>query len=69
MRVLSERYAKEIPSWEVTNETLCHDHAWVTKFFEENDYVEWCFKTADKYFPANRLVINEEWGGNEETVA
>lgn len=61
MRVLSQRYAKQIPSWEVTNETLRQEHFWATKFFDEPDYVEWCFRTADKYFPLNRLIINDEW--------
>ena len=34
----------------------------MTAFYDEPDYVEWCFKTAEKYFPANELCINE-WTG------
>ena len=34
-------------------------NAGVTKFYNENDYVEWCFKLAERYFPNNQLVINE----------
>ena len=30
-----------------------------TKFYDEPDYVKWCFDTAEKYFPHNQLVINE----------
>lgn len=54
---ISARYAEKIPTIEVTNEM-----AWTkgkTAFYDEADYVEWCFKTAEKYFPNNQLVINE----------
>jgi len=54
---ISERYADKIPTIEVTNEM-----AWSkgkTSFYDEHDYVEWCFKLAEKYFPNNQLVINE----------
>lgn len=52
---IAERYADKIPTIEVTNEA-----DWGrTKFYHEPDYIEWCFKTAEKYFPNNRLVINE----------
>ncbi len=58
MATLAERYADKIPSWEVVNEMNC-GHTY-SKFYYEDDYVEWSFKTADKYFPNNRLIINEE---------
>ena len=60
---LSERYAKVIPSWEVTNETFCYymlaqergrDYS---KVYRSDDFVEWSFLTADKYFHNNRLII------------
>jgi len=54
---IAERYAHRIPTIEVTNEM-----AWIhgrTPFYDAPDYVEWCFKTAEKYFPNNKLVINE----------
>ena len=54
---ISERYSDKIPTIEVTNEMK-----WTkgkTAFYDEPDFVEWCFKTAEKYFPANQLVINE----------
>ena len=54
---IAKRYASRIPTIEVTNEMLW-DHR-VTEFYDENDYVEWCFKLAEKYFPHNQLVINE----------
>lgn len=60
MEILSERYADVIPCWEVTNETLFNNLAKkTTSFYHEPDFVEWSFETADKYFPKNKLVINE----------
>lgn len=56
---ISQRYSKDIPSFEVTNETLQPPVEQVTKFFMEDDFVEWSFRMADKYFPANRLIIND----------
>ena len=55
----AQRYADKIPTIEVTNEMLWDYNAGATKFYNENDYVEWCFKLAEKYFPNNQLVINE----------
>ena len=55
---IAERYAHKIPTIEVTNEM-----EWSTvknSFYDENDYVEWCFKMAEKYFPNNTLCINEQ---------
>lgn len=61
---IAERYKDKIPTIEVTNEMEWEDGA--TAFYKEPDYIEWCFKTAEKYFPANQLVINEwtslPWG-------
>ncbi len=56
-REIAERYKDKIPTIEVTNEM-----EWVggkTAFYNEPDFIEWSFKTAEKYFPANQLVINE----------
>lgn len=58
-RSLSERYANIIPSWEVTNETLQGHDAPRTKFYFEDDFLDWSFRTADRYFPNNRLIIND----------
>ena len=55
----AQRYADKIPTIEITNEMLWDYNAGATKFYNENDYVEWCFKLAEKYFPNNQLVINE----------
>lgn len=30
-----------------------------TDFYKEEDFVEWCFKLAENYFPKNTLCINE----------
>ena len=54
---IATRYADRIRTIEVTNEM-----EWLrckTAFYGEPDYVEWCFKTAEKYFPKNILGINE----------
>ena len=53
---IADRYSKDIPSFEVTNETLGEGD---TTFFYEDDFVEWSFKMADRIFPNNRLVIND----------
>lgn len=54
---ISERYADKIPSIEVTNEMQWKKGK--TEFYDEPNFVEWCFKTTEKYFPNNQLVINE----------
>lgn len=64
-REISERYAKKIPVMEVTNEMYWEKGT--VSFYDDNDYVEFCFKLAEKYFPANKLCINEYsglWEGN-----
>ena len=55
-REIATRYAKDIPSFEVTNETLqsCN-----SKFFYEDDFLDWSYRMADRYFPNNRLIIND----------
>ena len=53
-REISQRYADKIPTIEVTNEM-----EWAkgkTAFYDEADYVLWCFQLAEKYFPNNQLV-------------
>jgi GH35 family endo-1,4-beta-xylanase len=63
-----DRYADKIPTIEVTNEMVWGHNAGVTAFYNEPDYIEWCFKKAEEYFPKNQLVINEYtdafWGEN-----
>ena len=54
---IAERYKDKIPTIEVTNEMELIKGK--TAFYDEPDFVEWCFKTAEKYFPANQLAINE----------
>ena len=58
-RELAERYAKRVPMWEVTNETFWGKDHQEANFYHEPDFVEWSFKLAERYFPANHLVINE----------
>lgn len=61
---ISERYARKIPMMEVTNETLQNGNM---KFFYEDDFVDWSFRTADRYFHNNHLVINDYniWAPNQ----
>lgn len=54
---IAERDKDKIPTIEVTNEMDCEKGK--TVFYEEPDFIEWCFKLAEKYFPGNQLVINE----------
>lgn len=57
---IAERYADRMPTIEVTNEMEWQKGK--TAFYDDADFVEWCFKTAEKYFPHNQLGINE-WIG------
>ena len=65
---ISSRYKDKIPTIEVTNEMLWSRDNCVTEFYNASDYIEWCFKLAEKYFPDNQLAINEYteafWGDN-----
>ena len=54
---IAERYADKIRTIEVTNE-MDRKNA-ITSFYEEPDFINWNFKTAEKYFPQNQLAINE----------
>lgn len=57
---ISQRYAGAIRTIEVTNEM-----EWAkgkTSFYDERDFIEWCFRLAEKYFPDNQLGINEHTG-------
>lgn len=57
---ISQRYRDHIPTIEVTNEMEWDKGN--TAFYEDPDFVEWCFKTAERYFPGNQLVINDHTG-------
>lgn len=56
---IADRYADVIPSFEVTNETFDPYSYVKTAFYSADDFVEWSFRTADRYFPDNRLIINQ----------
>ena len=64
-KILAEKYAHIIPTWEVTNETFNVTFArnfldpHYSLFYRQKDFNEWSFKTADKYFKNNRLMIND----------
>lgn len=69
---ISERYASKIPTIEVTNELLWDSkYVAVPSIYEENDYLDFCFALAEKYFPKNQLAINEApfvWEENARTT-
>ena len=69
---ISERYADKIPTIEVTNELLWESkYVAVPSIYEENDYLDFAFALAKKYFPKNRLAINEApmvWRENARTT-
>ena len=54
---IAERYKDKIPTIEVTNE-MAREKG-VTSFYNQPDFLEWCYKTAEKYFPNNQLVVND----------
>lgn len=54
---ISERYADKIRTIEVTNEMGWEKGK--TAFYEDPDFVRWCYALAEKYFPDNQLGINE----------
>ncbi len=62
MKEVAERYGDKIRTMEITNEMDWGVGCGVTDFYEDNDYIEWCFKEAEKHMGANQLVINE-WTG------
>lgn len=60
IRILAERYSNDIPCWEVTNETLYNRlRDKNSAFYHERDFIEWSFRTADKYLPDNEITIND----------
>lgn len=58
-REISERYANKIRTIEVTNELNWPEGMNVTSFYEDPDYLNWCYDMAEKYFPGNQIAINE----------
>ena len=54
---IAERYADKIPTIEVTNEMEWERGK--TDFYDDPEYVKWCFDLAGKYFPDNQLVVND----------
>lgn len=54
---IAERYADRINTIEVTNEMFWYKPK--TEFYNDPEFITWCFKLAEQYFPNNQLVINE----------
>ena len=63
-RELAERYSRRIPDWEVTNETFVGGRMSQPQkygnFYSEDDFIEWSFAEAERYFSGNQLIINED---------
>ena len=59
-RQIAERYSGRMYEVEVVNELLCAwDWPHRTALSDEKDIIEWAFSLARKYFPSEKLVINE----------
>ena len=56
---LAARYRDRIPSWEVTNETFNDPYDLYSEFYQQPDFVPWSFREAQRFFPRNRLLIND----------
>lgn len=56
-REIAERYKDKINTIEVTNEMWWNEGK--TALYKSDDFIEFCFNTARKYFPDNQLVSNE----------
>ena len=57
-REIAERYADKIPDIEVANEFFWPRNT-RSPLYLWDKHIEWSFKTAEKYFPKNNLIINE----------
>jgi len=67
---IAERYSHRIPTIEVTNELFWESNK--ISFYRDPDFLLWCYRTAEKYFPHNELVINEAahiWEQHMQTLA
>ncbi|MCX7045499.1 MAG: endo-1,4-beta-xylanase [Candidatus Sumerlaeota bacterium] len=68
---IASRYAKDIPIWDVVNESLVCPKTYPL-FTDDRSYVAWAFKEAHRVFrPENTLMINEVtgchlWGAGAE---
>lgn len=56
---ISSRYSDQIPTIEVTNEMNWPEGMNVTSFYEDPEFLTWCYDIAEKYFPNNQIAINE----------
>ena len=58
---ISSRYADKIPTIEVTNEMNWPEGMNVTSFYEQPDFLTWCYEMAEKYFPnSDMLTVSHE---------
>ncbi len=54
---ISSRYADKIPTIEVTNEMNWEEGR--TAFYSDPEFLLWCYRKAEEYFPNNQLVVND----------
>lgn len=57
MKEIAERYGDRINTIEVTNET--HRSSSAVEIYNDSYFLEWSYKTAEKYFENNQLGSNE----------
>lgn len=54
---IADRYADKVRTMEVTNE-MYHELNGIS-FYNQDDYVQWCFKEVERLMPNNQIAINE----------
>ncbi len=58
---IAERYADLIPCWDVVNEAQTrHPGLRKGRLMLSDDHVERCFRMAEKYFPYNQKIYNDD---------
>lgn len=56
---ISARYGDKIRTIEVTNEMNWDEGMNVTDFYQDPEFLTWCYDMAEKYFGSNQIAINE----------
>jgi len=54
---IADRYKDKIHTIEVTNEMDWEEGK--TSFYDDPEFLLWCYKKAEEYFPDNQLVVND----------
>lgn len=57
IKEISEKYSSKVRTVEAIRGMFGYDEN--VSFYNDNDYVAWCLKQAEKYMSCNQIVINE----------